>query len=117
MLVYRIRSIKSIPDIAQLVERLTVDQLVLCSIHSVRKDLIERIRFLNNNYIKFNYYYYYMDKNESLPERCKKFRYLALVTCKSIKEDNCTEIVESLVKQCDEWLKQQKMDEYSLNKK
>ena len=31
---------RALPDIAQLVERLTVDQLVLCSIHSVRKDLI-----------------------------------------------------------------------------
>jgi hypothetical protein len=27
---------RKIPDIAQLVERLTVDQLVVCSIHTVR---------------------------------------------------------------------------------
>ena len=60
-----------------------------------------------------------MDKiKENLPKRCAKFRENALKACGAMNDPViCKDIIEGMVNQCNEWLKQQKKDEYSIHKK
>lgn len=58
------------------------------------------------------------DIKEKLPKRCQNFGVLALKACGGIDDPTiCKDIVKSMMHQCNEWLKQQKKDEYSINKK
>ena len=55
---------------------------------------------------------------ENLPKRCIKFRENALKACGALDDPIiCKDIIGGIVKQCSEWLKQNKKDEYSINKK
>lgn len=57
-------------------------------------------------------------EKEKLPKRCETFKINAFKACKGMNDITiCKDIVLSMVSQCDEWLKQQKKDEYAINKK
>ena len=60
-----------------------------------------------------------MDKiKEKLPRRCETFKINALKACEGMEDPTiCKDIIQAMTNQCNEWLKQQKKDEYSINKK
>ena len=60
-----------------------------------------------------------MDKiKEKLPKQCQTFRENALKACGAMNDPViCKDIIEGIVIQCSGWIKQQKKDEYSINKK
>ena len=58
-----------------------------------------------------------MEKEKS-PKRCETFKINALKACEGMDDTTiCKDIIQVMTNQCSEWLKQQKKDEYSINKK
>lgn len=59
----------------------------------------------------------HMEK-EKLPKRCERFKINALKACEGMEDSTiCKNIIYDMTNQCNEWLKQQKKDEYSITKK
>ena len=59
-----------------------------------------------------------MDNNKNLPKRCERFKNLALKSCEIYNDPTiCKDIINNLTIECNKWLKTNKKDEYSINKK
>lgn len=57
-------------------------------------------------------------EEEKIPKRCETFKINAYKACGSMDDPLiCKDIIDGMIKQCSEWLKQNKKDEYSINKK
>ena len=57
-------------------------------------------------------------EEEKLPKRCETFKINAHKACSAMDDPViCKDIIDGMIKQCSEWIKQNKKDEYSTNKK
>ena len=57
-------------------------------------------------------------EKEKIPQRCETFRQNAFKACGAMSDPViCKDIIEGMVNQCNEWIKQNKKDEYSDIKK